>query len=160
MKKGGFTEAQIIGSLREQETGGTTDAVCRQHGISQQTVYRGKAKYGGLEVSDAQKLKALEDENRRLKKLLAELMPDVAALKDLLGKTDRARGAPGGRAPPDGRASLLAAARLRAHPDRSQDPAPRTRSRRRRAARAAAEPGGGASAAGGPASSSSGKAST
>lgn len=80
------TEAQIIGVLREQEAGGTTDEVCRRHGISPQTFYRWKAKYGGLAVSDAQKPKALEDENRRLKKLLAESMLDVAALKDLLGK--------------------------------------------------------------------------
>jgi putative transposase len=86
VKKSRFTEAQIIGVLREQEAGGTTDEVCRRHGISQQTFYRWKSKYGGLEVSDAQKLKALEDENRRLKKLLAESMLDVAALKDLLGK--------------------------------------------------------------------------
>jgi putative transposase len=70
--------------LREQEAGRTTDEFCRRHGISPQTYYRWKAKYGGLEVSDAQKLKALEDENRRLKKLLAESMLDVAALKDLL----------------------------------------------------------------------------
>jgi putative transposase len=72
--------------LREQEAGGTTGEVCRRHGISPQTFYRRKAKYGGLEVSDAQKLKGLDDENRRLKKLLAESMLDVAALKDLLGK--------------------------------------------------------------------------
>lgn len=72
--------------LREHEAGGTTDEVCRRHGISQQTFYRWKAKYGGMGVSDAQKLKSLEDEKRRLKKLLAASMLDVAALKDLLGK--------------------------------------------------------------------------
>ena len=72
--------------LREQEAGSPTDQVCRRHGVSQQTFYRWKAKYGGMSTSDAQKLKALEDENRRLKKLLAESMLDVAALKDLLGK--------------------------------------------------------------------------
>ena len=65
--------------------GGDGD-VCRRHGISQQTFYRWKSKYGGMEISDAQKLKALEDENRRLKRLLAESMLDVSALKDLLGK--------------------------------------------------------------------------
>ena len=86
MKKSRFTEAQIIGVLREQEAGSPTEEVCRRHGISPQTFYRWKAKYGGMGVSDAQKLKTLEDENRRLKKLLAESMLDVAALKDLLGK--------------------------------------------------------------------------
>lgn len=86
MKKSRFTEAQIIGMLREHESGSPTAEVCRRHGISEQTFYRWKAKYGGLSVSDAHKLKSLEDENRRLKKLLAESMLDVAALKDLLGK--------------------------------------------------------------------------
>lgn len=86
MKKSRFSEAQMIGVLREQEAGATTEDVCRRHGISQQTFYRWKSKYGGMEVSDAQKLKTLEDENRRLKKLLAESMLDVSALKDLLGK--------------------------------------------------------------------------
>ena len=86
MRKSRFSEAQMIGMLREQEAGATTEEVCRRHGISQQTFYRWKAKYGEMEVSDAQKLKALEDENRRLKKLLAESMLDVSALKDLLGK--------------------------------------------------------------------------
>jgi putative transposase len=86
MKKSLFSEAQMIGVLREQEAGAATEEVCRRHGISRQTFYRWKSKYGGMEVSDAQKLKALEDENRRLKKLLAESMLDVSALKDLLGK--------------------------------------------------------------------------
>jgi len=86
VKKSRFTEAQIIGMLREHESGSPTAEVCRRHGISEQTFYRWKAKYGGLSVSDAHKLKSLEDENRRLKKLLAESMLDVAALKDLLGK--------------------------------------------------------------------------
>ncbi|WP_191559183.1 IS3 family transposase [Brevundimonas aurantiaca] len=86
MKKSRFNEAQIIGVLREQEAGSPTAEVCRRHGISEQTFYRWKAKYSGMSVSDATKLKALEDENRRLKKLLAESMLDVSALKDLLGK--------------------------------------------------------------------------
>ena len=86
MKKSRFTKDQIIGVLREQEAGSKTEDVCRKHGVSQQTFYRWKAKYGGMTTSDAQKLKTLEDENRRLKKLLAESMLDVAALKDLLSK--------------------------------------------------------------------------
>ena len=80
-----------------------------------------KAKYGDMEVPDAQKLKALEDENSRSKKLLAESMLDVAALKDLVGKTDRACRAPSGRARPDRGAGLLPTASLRARLDRSQD---------------------------------------
>ena len=86
MRTSRFSEAQIIGVLREQEAGSATAEVCRRHGISEQTFYRWKARYGGMQASDAQKLKALEDENRRLKTLLAESMLDVAALKDLLGK--------------------------------------------------------------------------
>ncbi|MBX9803514.1 MAG: transposase [Caulobacteraceae bacterium] len=86
MRRSRFTEAPIMGVLREQGAGGATAEVWRWHAISEQTFYRWKAKYSGMSVSDTQKLKALEDENRRLKKLLAESMLDVAALKDLLGK--------------------------------------------------------------------------
>jgi putative transposase len=81
-----YTEEQIVGILKEQERGVGTEELCRRHGISQQTFYRWKAKYGGLEVGDAQKLKALEDENRRLKRLVADLALDNAALKDVLSK--------------------------------------------------------------------------
>ena len=86
MKRSRFTEEQIIGMLREQEAGAATADVCRRHGVSSATFYKWKAKYGGLEVSEAKRLKALEDENGRLKRMLADAMLDNAALKDLLGK--------------------------------------------------------------------------
>lgn len=81
-----FTEEQIIGVLKEQELSGKTAEVCRQHGISPATFYKWKAKFGGMEVSDARKLRALEAENARLKKLLAETMLDIAILKDVNSK--------------------------------------------------------------------------
>ena len=86
MKRSRFTEEQIIALLREQEGGVATAEVCRKHGISTATFYAWKAKYGGLDVSQARKLKALEDENARLKKLLAEAMLDVAVLRDVTAK--------------------------------------------------------------------------
>jgi putative transposase len=86
MKQSRFNEEQIIGMLREQEAGAKTADVCRKHGISSATFYKFKAKYGGLDVSDARRLRALEDENAKLKKLLAEAMLDVAMLKDLNSK--------------------------------------------------------------------------
>jgi putative transposase len=86
MRKNRFTEAQIIGMIKEQEAGMPTAEVCRKHGLSQGTFYKYKSKYGGMEVSDVAKLKAMEDENARLKRLLADTMLDNAVLKDLLGK--------------------------------------------------------------------------
>ena len=86
MKRSRFTEEQIIGILREQEAGQTTTEVCRKHGISSATFYKWKAKFGGLEVSDARRLRGLEDENAKLKKLLAEAMLDKAILKDVATK--------------------------------------------------------------------------
>ena len=86
MKRSRFTEEQIIGILKEQEAGAKTVDVCRKHGISDATFYKYKAKYGGMDVSDARKLKALEDENAKLKKLLAEAMLDNAILKDVAAK--------------------------------------------------------------------------
>jgi putative transposase len=86
MKPSRFTEEQIIGILREQEAGAATAVVCRKHGVSSATFYKWKAKYGGLEVSDARRLKALEDENRKLKRLVAETMLDNAMLKEIGAK--------------------------------------------------------------------------
>ena len=86
MRRSRFTEEQIIAILREQESGVATAEVCRKHGISSGTFYKWKAKYGGMDVSEARKLKALEEENAKLKKLLAEAMLDNAMLKDIAAK--------------------------------------------------------------------------
>ena len=86
MKRSRFTEEQIIAVLREQEAGAATAEICRKHAVSSATFYAWKAKYGGLDVSQARRLKTLEDENARLKKLLAEAMLDVAVLRDVTAK--------------------------------------------------------------------------
>lgn len=86
MKKKRFTEEQIIAVLKESEAGAATKELCRKHGISEPTFYNWKAKYGGMTVSEARRLKELESENTKLKKLLAEAELDKAALKDLLGR--------------------------------------------------------------------------
>ena len=86
MKKSRFSEEQIIGMIKEHEAGMPTAEVCRKHGISAASFYKYKAKFGGMDVSDARKLKALEDENTKLKKLLAETMLDNAMLKDVASR--------------------------------------------------------------------------
>ena len=86
MRKSRFSETQIIGMIKEQEAGMPTAEVCRKHGLSPNTFYKFKARYGGMNVSDAVKLRSLEDENAKLKRLLAEAMLDNTVLKDLLGK--------------------------------------------------------------------------
>ena len=86
MKKSRFTDEQIIGVLQEHERGAKIADLCRKHGITETTCHRWKKKFGGLQVSDARRLKALEDENRRLKQLVAEQALDNRVLKELLGK--------------------------------------------------------------------------
>ena len=86
MKRSWFTQEQIIGVLREQEAGAKAADLCRKPGMSEATLYNWKAKFGGMDVSDAKRLKALEDENAKLKKLLAQTMLDASALRELLAK--------------------------------------------------------------------------
>ena len=86
MKRKRFTEEQIVGILKEHEAGVAVSELCRKHGVSDASIYKWKAKYGGLEVSEAKRLKSLEDENSKLKKLLAEAMLDNAMLKDIASK--------------------------------------------------------------------------
>ena len=86
MKRSRFTEEQIIGILKEHEAGIPVADLCRKHGVSDASIYKWKAKFGGMDVSEAKRLRSLEDENAKLKRLLAEAMLDNVALKDLLGK--------------------------------------------------------------------------
>ena len=86
MRTSRFTDEQIVAALKEHEAGASSGELCRRLGISQETLYRWKRKYGGLEVSDARRLRELEEENRRLKRLVAEQALDVLALKDVLSK--------------------------------------------------------------------------
>jgi putative transposase len=86
MKRSRFTEEQIIGVLKEHQAGLSGTELCRKHGISDATFYNWRSKYGGMEISEAKRLKQLEDENAKLKRLLAEQMMDVATLREMLGK--------------------------------------------------------------------------
>ena len=86
MKRSRFSEEQIIGILKERQAGLGAKELCRKRGISDATFYKWRSKYGGMEVSDARRLKTLESENAKLKKMLAEQMMDVATLKEMLGK--------------------------------------------------------------------------
>ena len=86
MKRKRFSEEKIIEILRQHQAGAKPAELCRQHGISEATLYNWRSRYGGMQVSDAKRLRSLEDENRKLKKLLAESMLDNAALKELLAK--------------------------------------------------------------------------
>ena len=99
IKRSRFSEEQIIAVLKEHEAGMPTAKVCRRHGISPATFYKWKSKFGGLEVSDARRLRTLEQENSRLKKLLAEAMLDNVVLKDLASKNGNARREAGSRRP-------------------------------------------------------------
>ena len=86
MKRNRFTDEQIIGILKEHEAGTPVSELCRKHGVSDASIYKWKAKFGGMDVSEAKRLRALEEENAKLKKLLAEQMLDAAALRELLSK--------------------------------------------------------------------------
>jgi len=86
MKRSRFSEEQIIGILKEHEAGVAVSDLCRKHGVSDASIYKWKARFGGMDVSEAKRLRALEDENGKLKRMLADAMLDNVALKDLLGK--------------------------------------------------------------------------
>ena len=113
MKKSRFSEEQIIGILKEQQAGLPVAEICRRHGISDATFYTWRSRFGGMEVSDARRLNALDEGNRKLKKLLAEAMLDVATLREALGKTSDARRTENGRELGHRGEGLFPASRLR-----------------------------------------------
>lgn len=138
MKQKRFKEEQIIGALKEVDAGAKVDEVCRRLGISPVTFYRWRAKFGGMDVSEAKRLKALEDENRRLKTMVADLSLDNQALRSLLGKNGSARGVPPsrGRAPgglQDVHPARLPSGRPRAFDRLLPKPSPGARGARREA---------------------------
>lgn len=144
MKRKGFSEEQIVGVLKEHEAGVKTADLCRKHGISDATFYNWKSKYGGLDVSEARRLRSLEGENAKLKRLLADAMLDNAALKYLLTKNGDARGEARGRVSsakgsPDERAAGVPCDRLPAY----DDPLPGPAAGRSQAARASGGAGAG-----------------
>lgn len=116
MKRARFTEEQIIGILRENEVGAKAGELARKHGVSEGTIYAWKAKFGGMGVSDAQRFWVLEDENGRLRRLLADAVLDKAALSELLAKNGRARGDARKRRPSASGVCDERAAGLQAHP--------------------------------------------
>ena len=141
MKRARFSEEQIIGILRENEAGAKAGELARKHGVSEGTIYAWKAKFGGMSVSDAQRLRTLEEENGKLKRLLAEAMLDKAALNELLANGRARRDAPRRRPSPDNVRDQRAAGLLN-HQGGPQDGAlPVTPSAGYRAARAPAQPG-------------------
>ena len=100
MRKSRFTEEQIVAILKESEAGASTQELCRRHGISTNTFYNWRKKYGGLDVSEAKRLKQLEDENNKLKRIVADQQLDIVALKDVLGKSGEPREPEVSRQPP------------------------------------------------------------
>ncbi len=114
MRRSRFSDEQIIGILKEHQAGMSAADLCRKYGISDATFYKWRSKYGGMEVSEAKRLKTLEDENAKLKKLLAESMMDVSTLREMFGKTSDARLEEKRRELGDRREGLLATPRLRA----------------------------------------------